>query len=200
MTLSHPLHKSLLARRCPSSGMYLLSLGSADLISKHLPKSLATAKGYMKLARKNMRSTTALPSPPPLQPVSPPTTTPFSLAIKTQTAHFKVLEPKNLIASDLTGRFPVVSSKSMNYIMVCYVDDANGILIRQMKNRSEAEQIWVYTDIFNHLVQRGLRPRVHRIDNECPQALRKAIVEDNNNKLDLVPLYDHCTNLAEKND
>ena len=132
MILTHPAHQRLIAIRCPSSGIYLLSLTNpysappsltvpstptlqvcstrfnkvtqylaknafsmatkpdlaryyhcavscpfpstfitainnrnfsaclgltVDLIAKHLPKSLATAKGHAKLARKNIRST-----------------------------------------------------------------------------------------------------------------------------------------------
>ena len=275
MILSHPLHQKLIARRCPSSGMYLLSLTdphtlpsphqhvpsslsnfkscsarhapvtsilannafamstkpdlamyyhraafcpvpstfikainngafaswpglTAELISKHLPKSLATAKGHLKLARKNVRSTNSPPLPAPLQLTQQQADTPTLPASKTKTAFFKILEPKDLIASDLTGRFPVMSSKSMNYIMVCYVYDSNGILIRPMKNRSKAEHIRVYNDIFQNLEKRGLRPNVHRMDNECPKALRTIIVDDNKNTLKLVPLHDHRTNPAEK--
>ena len=62
---------------------------AAELISKHLPKSLATAKGHNKLARKNIRST---------RPQEP-------LVARTKTVQITVVEPSDLLATYLTGRF-----------------------------------------------------------------------------------------------
>ena len=50
---------------------------TAELISKHLPKSLATAKGHNKLDRKNVRST---------RPQEPP-------VARTKTVQITVVEP-----------------------------------------------------------------------------------------------------------
>ena len=163
MMLTHPDHKNLCAARCPSSGMYLMSLINshsapltptvpsmptlqacstrfnkgtnyvvnnafamatnpdlaiyyhraafspvpttfisainkgnfstwpgltAELISKHLPKSLSKAKGHNKLARQNVRST---------RPQEPP-------VARTKTAQITVVEPSDFLATDLTGR------------------------------------------------------------------------------------------------
>ena len=177
MMLTHPEHQSLCATRCPSSGMYLMSLTdphsalppltvpsmttlqacstrfnkgtnylannafamatkpdlamyyhraafspvpttfitainngnfstwpglTADLTSKHLPKSLATEKVHEKLARKNVRST---------RPQDP---TPDLPVTRTKTIHITVVEPSDLLAADLTGRFPTISSRGYN--------------------------------------------------------------------------------------
>ena len=67
-----------------------------------------------------------------------------------------------------------------------------------MKNRPESEHIRVYNMVFVYLKARGLRPSVHKMDNECPKALRNIIVEDNKNKLELVPPHDYRTNPAKK--
>ena len=67
-----------------------------------------------------------------------------------------------------------------------------------MKNRSVSEHIRVYQDIFSYLEKRGLRPAFHKMDNECPQALKEIIADKHKNKLELVPPHDHHTNLAEK--
>ena len=109
-----------------------------------------------------------------------------------------ILEPKNLLASDLTGRFPVLSSKGSKYICVCYVHDNNSILVRPMKSRAEAEHLRVYKEIFKYLEKRGLRPMNHIMDNECSPAMMHLIVEEHQQKLQLVPSHDHKTNLAEK--
>ena len=81
---------------------------------------------------------------------------------------------------------------------MCYTYDTNGIIVRPMKNRSVSEHIRVYQEIFNHLEKRGLCPAVHKMDNECPQALKEIIVDKHKNKLELVPPHDHRTNPAEK--
>ena len=38
--------------------------------------------------------------------------------------------------SDLTGKFPIQSSRGNNYILVAYHPDANAILVTPLKNRS----------------------------------------------------------------
>ena len=108
-----------------------------------------------------------------------------------------MVKPSNLLATDLTGFFPTISSRGYNYIIVCYIYDTNGIIVRPMKNRSVAEHIRVYQDIFGYLEKWGLRPVVHKMDNECPQELKDIIV-DQQKKQELVPPHDHHTNPAEK--
>ena len=73
-----------------------------EIISKHLPNSLATAKGHNKLARQNVGST----RPQELQ------------VARTKTIQITVVEPRYLLATDLTGRFLTISSRGYNYIIV----------------------------------------------------------------------------------
>ena len=82
--------------------------------------------------------------------------------------------------------------------IVCYIYVTNRIIVRPMKTRSVSEHIRVYQDIFRCLDKRGLRPAVHTMDNECPQALKDIIVDKHKNKLELVPPHDHRTNPEEK--
>ena len=87
-----------------------------------------------------------------------------------------MVEPSDLLATDLTGRFPTISSRGYNYIIVCYIFDTNGIIVLPMKNLSVAEHIRVYNEIFGYLEKRGLRPADHKMDNECPKELKDIIV------------------------
>ena len=119
-----------------NNGNFSTCLGlTAELISKHLPKSLATEKGHNTLARQNVRSN---------RPQEPPVS-------RTKTIQITVVEPSDLLAMDLTGRFPTISSRGYNYIIVCYIYDKNGIIVRPMKNRSVVEHIRVYNEIFGYL-------------------------------------------------
>ena len=123
---------------------------------KASPKSLATAKGHEKLARKNVRST---------RPQDPTQDLPV---FRTNTIHITVVEPSDLLATDITGRFPTISSRGYKYIILCYIYDTNGIIVRPMKNRSVTEDIRVCQEIFGYFEKRGLRPAVHKMENECP--------------------------------
>ena len=109
-----------------------------------------------------------------------------------------MVEPSDLLVTDLTGRFPTILSWDYNYIIVCYIYDTNGIIVRTKKNLSVAEHIRFYQDIFGYLEKQGLRPAVHKMENECPQELRDIIVDQHKNKMELVSTHDHPTNPAEK--
>jgi hypothetical protein len=96
---------------------------TAKAMHKYLPKSLVTAKGHLKTAPKNLRSTSKLR--PAISPTSAPTvmTTPTSLAeprIQTHLVYAKVIEITGEIYSDQTGRFPVTSRNGNQYIMIVY--------------------------------------------------------------------------------
>ena len=67
---------------------------TAELIAKHLPKSLATAKGHDKLARKNIRSTRPQDPTPSLPVTSDP---PQSTVTGTKTIHITVVETSDLL-------------------------------------------------------------------------------------------------------
>lgn len=98
----------------------------------------------------------------------------------------------------MTGRFPTVSSKGYSYLAVCYLYDENIILVRTMKNLRAAEHCRVYNEIFTYLDKPGLRPSIHKMENEFSQELQTLIVDDNKNTLQRMPPYDHCNNPAEK--
>jgi hypothetical protein len=147
---------------------------TADLISRHLPKSTATDQGHMKLVRQNLRSTQ---QPTNLDP-------PVS---RSKTLITTILTEKDLLATDLTGRFPVMSSRGHKSPYVAYHLDANYIAARPIRNRSEHEHCRVYKEVFDFFSEKGLRPEHYRMDNECPLALKKIIKDTNKNSLQLVP-------------
>ena len=108
-----------------------------------------------------------------------------------------MFEPSDFLATDLTGRFPTISSRGYNFIIVCYIYDTNGIIVHPMKNRSVVEHIRVYQEIFGYLEKRGLRPAGHKMDNDCTHELKDIIGDQHKNKLELVTHHDHRTNSAE---
>ena len=103
---------------------------TVSLVRKHLSPSIATAKGHLKQERQGLQSTKA---PPPSTdddffPLSPEPN------IKSNQAIYSIIDSPTKAYSDLTGKFPVQSSRGNNYIFVCYHPDANAILARPIKN------------------------------------------------------------------
>ena len=170
-------------------------------VRKHLPKSISTTKGHMRKIKKNIRSTHT-PSSPTTQTIPEMTAEDYPTGTNAQTnlVTCKVVnieEPTGKVATDQTGRFPTRSSLGNLYVMVAYVRDANAIIAKPLKNRSEANLVAAYAEIYDNLADRGLQPKIQICDNECPKTFKRFLTSKNI-KLQLVPPYDHRTNPSEK--
>ena len=173
---------------------------TADAVRKYLPKSLATAKGHLKSSPKNLRSTSKIrPIISSPQPSTVMTTPPSTLepTVRTHLVYAKVIAITGQIYSDQTGRFPVTSSRGNKYIMIVYDYDSTAILAEPLKNRSEQEILRAYSKLHQHLTDRGLKPQLQKLDNECSNAL-KQFMRTASVEFQLVPPYDHRQNAAER--
>jgi hypothetical protein len=86
-----------------------------DAINKHLKLTPATAMGHMTQRRQSIRSTSKTP-------IAYEPTPDTDLGTKTHLV-YAVLVDQGQLYMDLTGKFPVRSSKGNSYVMVCYVYD-----------------------------------------------------------------------------
>ena len=77
--------------------------------------------------------------------------------------------------------------------MVAYDHDSNTIHAKPMKKRSGPELLKSYTAIHNLLSERGLAPKMHYLDNECPTVLQKFMTA-RNKRFQLVPPHLHRRN------
>ena len=105
---------------------------TAKNISKYLPKSAATIKGHQDQVRQNIRST---------KPTAPGTSDNEHLPTeKTHEVYTAVIDTNDAETrntySDLTGRFPHVSSAGNQYVLVMYHYDSNAILVEPLKTRT----------------------------------------------------------------
>jgi hypothetical protein len=89
-------------------------------INKHLKLTPATTMGNMNQRRQNIRSTSKTPIISDIEDI---TATPANLGTKTHLV-YAVLVDQGQLYTDLTGKFPVKSSKGNWYVMVCYVFNA----------------------------------------------------------------------------
>jgi hypothetical protein len=110
-----------------------------DAIHKHLKLTLATAMGHINKRRQNIRST----SKTTIEKV------PKTDANSGTNTHlvYAVLVDQGQLYTDLTGKFPVRSSKGNSYVMVCYVYDCNYVKVVPMKYQSASEWVKAYDHI-----------------------------------------------------
>ena len=78
-----------------------------------------------------------------------------------------------------------------------YDYDSNAILVRPLRNRSAHEIQQVFTSVHAYLVTRGLRPRLHTLDNEASTILKEFLTAENV-EYQLVPPHIHRRNSAER--
>jgi hypothetical protein len=126
---------------------------TAELVRKHLPKSIATSKGHLCHERQGLRST----QPPVTQPkVTFADSKPLEPQTRTNWVFKKPINVTGQIYSDQTGRFPTTSSRGNKYVMIVYDYDSNAILSETIISRTEAKLIRAYTKIHTYLCNRGL--------------------------------------------
>ena len=163
---------------------------TAPNIRKHLPPSIATAKGHMDQIRQNIQSTNK-PMPLPTTPLTERTHHIYAAVIDTWDT------TTGQIASDLTGKFPTISSKGNQYILVIYDYDSNSILPTPLKNRNAATILQAYKDTYDFLQARGLKPRLQRLDNEASKLLKDEMYQRDID-FQLAPPDIHRRNSAER--
>jgi hypothetical protein len=159
-----------------------------DAINKHLKLTPNTAMAHMNQRRQNIRSISKAPIEK--QP------TPYAdLGTKTHLVYAVVVDQGQLY-TDLTGKFPVRSSKGNSYVMVCYIYYCNYIKVVPMKSRSALERVKAYDSIHQELTVKGLKPKLQTLDNEASTALKKFFTI-NDITYQLVPPHCHRRNAAE---
>ena len=127
----------------------------------------------------------------PTPDTSPPLRTNDVLAMITP------FQEKNTAYSDLTGRFPHVSSRGNNYMLVVYDYDSNAIMVEPIKSRAAAVIRNAWEKLNNILCSRGRKPNLYLLDNECSTELKQAMTK-HNITFQRVPPHVHRRNAAER--
>ena len=166
---------------------------TTTLITKHLAKSLATSKGHLCMEQQNIQSTkitsdldlaTSLDIISSQEPSNQRTNAVFA-TILTETELRKSY-------SDQTGKFPVQSSHSYNYVMILYDYDSNIILSKSLKTRQASELTTAWTSLHDQLQSNGYAaPELHIIDNECFDELKKKAFKKYSVAFQRVPPHVH---------
>ena len=56
--------------------------------------------------------------------------------------------------------------------MILHEHDSNAMLARPLKTKSAIEQLENMKDTYKFLNDRGIHPKIHVIDNECPLVVK----------------------------
>jgi hypothetical protein len=104
-------------------------------INKQLKMAPSTAMGHINQRRQNIRSTYKNPITSDMEDE---TVTPAELGSRTPLVYAVVVDQGQLY-TDLTGRFPVRSSKGNWYVMICYSYDCKYVKAVPVKSRSASE-------------------------------------------------------------
>ena len=174
------------------------------LINRHLPPVIATAQGHMHQERQNLQSTKgsedydtrmdkirnrlkklqALKSKgQTLEEVFteeihkdnfPKAPTPN---IKTNDVAYILIDKKDLSTAytDLTGKFPMRSSRGNQYILIGYHYDANCIHGTAIKDRTATTLTKAWQSLHNIFAQAGVAPNTYVMDNEISADLMNAL-------------------------
>jgi hypothetical protein len=160
-----------------------------DAINKHLKLTPATSMVHMNQRSQNIRSTSKA-STEKQHPLD------TDLGTKTHLVYAVVVDQGQLY-TDLTGKFPVRSSKGNSYVMLCYINDCNYIKVVPMKFRSASEWVKAYDSIHQELTVKGFTPKLQTLDNEASTALKNFFTV-NNIAYQLVPPHCHRRNAVER--
>ena len=162
---------------------------TANIVRRHLTQTDATVKGHLDQQRQRKRK----------NPISEEQPIP-STGTRSNTMYAAILDPATPTGrtyNDLTSRFPIQSNRGTNYILVVYEYDSNAIIVRPLRNRTASEITRVFQSVIHYLQARGLRPRLHTLDNEASTILRDYLRSEAV-EYQLVPPHIHQRNASER--
>ena len=197
-----------------------------ELLNKYLPPSIPTTQGHMHQERQHLQSTQAPKnSNPRLDKIKahlqrlrdkqkpgqsiedvlkdeidadsfPSSPQPNE---KTNDVIYAVIKKEELSTAytDLTGRFPLRSSRGNQYILVGYHYDGNCIIGTPVKDRKAPTLTKAWESLHKKFTLAGLAPNNYVMDNEISDEFISALTK-HNVTYQLVPPHTHRRNLAER--
>ena len=90
-----------------------------------------------------------------------------------------IIDPKQWIATNLTDRLPVTSSRGNKYLFSLYEYNRNSILVLPIKKKMNKDFIHVFQNVHEHLTIRGLNPNYMQLDNEASPIFQSLLKKKN---------------------
>jgi hypothetical protein len=194
--LVHYLHKALFSStkaamlQAVTDGHLITWPGlTEDAINTHLKLTPATAICNTSQRRQDIRST----SKAFIEKQQKPDT----YLGKNNHLLYAVIVDQGQLYTDMTGKFPVRSSKGNSYVLVCYIYDCKYVKFIPMKSRSASEWIKAYDRVHQELTVKGFKPKLQTLNNEASATLKNFFTV-NDIAYQLVPPHSHRRNAAER--
>jgi hypothetical protein len=171
---------------------------TSNQVRKYLPESTATAKGHMNRLRKGTRSTTKQRHSDQqeieqdFRPLIDETAE-VELFIGATIAE----QNEGTIYTDNTGRFPIQSFHGKKVQFVAYEYRSNAILVQALRDETDKSMLDAFQDIYKYLTDRGFKPKLNVMDNQCSKAVQ-TFIKSTGADIQLVNPDDHRVNAAER--
>jgi hypothetical protein len=172
---------------------------TSKLVREYLPESTATAKGHMNCNRKGLRSTTKTDK------LQNQATTEEDFRPKIdEEAEVEIFVGATIaeandgtICTDQTGHFPIMSYSGMKYQFVAYEYRSNAILIRPLRDQTDASLKEAFESVYEYLASKGFKPKLNVMDNQCSKAIEQYI-KSTGADIQLVNPDNHRVNACER--
>jgi hypothetical protein len=148
--------------------------GITAAMVRNQPNSEGSSRGHLDRTRAGLDSTRRTPQITSVERQTPQTTN----------------EPKFTVYVDLTGRFPHVSARGVEYMMCCRCSDSNYIHLEPLRSRNSKEITSAFERTIKIVGDRGVHHRAARMDNEVSNFFKET-VRSMGIRLELVPPDNH---------
>ena len=162
--------------------------------TKYCPTYKETIKGHMVQTRQHVRSTR--PTIKHSRPTEPIPTEGLPNEGHNE-IHIKTSHVIKLYTDD-TGRYPVISRKVNQFIMMAYHCDANAIMAVPFKSRKDKDCMIAYNNIMQRLKDTNMLVYLKILDNEVSKEYKTIIKDKWNIKYQLVPSHIHRKNYSKR--
>jgi hypothetical protein len=105
---------------------------------------------------------------------------------------YAVVVDQGQLYTNLTGKFPVRSSKGNSYVMVCYIYDCNYVKVIPMKSSSASGWVKAYDSVHQELTVKGFNPKLQTLDNEASAALKNFFTVNDITYQLVLPHFHRC--------
>jgi hypothetical protein len=146
------------------------------LIKNHLPSSTTTNKGHMQQHRANTASTCNMQSNIIAACAEVDCMFPSQEICAMQDIFCFAVLPNAItgaIYTDITGALPARSFKSMQYMLIAYINNLNAIIMRAMPSCTNASMVQAFTKVISILKSDGYHPALNVMDIKCSAAVEK---------------------------
>ena len=172
---------------------------TAEMASKNLPNSVATAKGHLQLTKQGLRSS----QPKEQQTVESEHEFTFPAKTVFKDKHIiltcKIISTEDMqdLHADLAGRFPYKSKRLKQYIAVFFNEETNYIHFELLCNRSASEIAKAYKAAIDFFEDRNIITKIMHLDGETSDELERYI-KKRGIKIQFCPPSNHRTLKAER--